>query len=170
MIARDDLRAAVAAGIVTEAQAAHLTSLADSRRGARENLSPSDEPFELFKGFNEIFIVVGLGILAMGWAAIVALWLTGSIGDTMGRTVTASVIGAVVLWGLAEYFIRRRRMVAPAIALSVLWAGNAATGFNAQFAQPFMVAQEDFTSLPLPMAFTTLAIALFWFRFRMPFA
>lgn len=170
MIARDDLRAAVAAGILTEAQAAHLTSLADSRRGARENLSPSDEPFELFKGFNEIFIVVGLGILAMGWGAMVALWLTGSIGDTMGRTVTAAVVGAVVLWALGEYFIRRRRMVAPAIALSLLWAGNAATGFNAQFAQPFMVAQQDFTSLPLPMAFTTLAIALFWIRFRVPFA
>ena len=67
MIMRDDLRAAVAAGIMTEAQAASLASLADARRGARENLAAGDEPFELFKGFNEIFIVVGLGILAAGW-------------------------------------------------------------------------------------------------------
>ncbi len=66
MMDRDDLRAAVGAGIVTEAQAASLASLADSRRGARTDLAVGDEPFELFKGFNEVFIVVGLLILAMG--------------------------------------------------------------------------------------------------------
>jgi len=40
MIDRDDLRAAVAAGVLNEAQAASLASLADSRRGAREALAP----------------------------------------------------------------------------------------------------------------------------------
>ena len=64
MISSDDLRAAVASGLVTEAQAAALTSLADSRHGAREKLDPSDKSFELFRGFNEIFIVIGLLILA----------------------------------------------------------------------------------------------------------
>ncbi|MDO7629496.1 MAG: hypothetical protein MUQ84_01050, partial [Loktanella sp.] len=69
MIGRDDLKAAVGAGIVTEAQAASLAGLADSRRGARSDLAIGDEPFELFKGFNEIFIVVGLLILSFGWAS-----------------------------------------------------------------------------------------------------
>ena len=66
-ISKDDLKAAVGSGLLTEAQAANLISLSDSRRGARENLAVGDEPFELFKGFNEIFIVVGLIILAVGW-------------------------------------------------------------------------------------------------------
>ena len=63
---RDDLRAAVGAGMITEAQAASLTALAQDRAGTRSTLGPQEEPFELFKGFNEIFIVVGLSILYLG--------------------------------------------------------------------------------------------------------
>lgn len=173
-ITADDLRAAVAAGFLSEAQAASLTALSHSRRAARENLSPGDEPFELFKGFNEIFIVVGLLILATGWLGAVAVWVGTSLEigvvDVTGRAVQAALLGAAILWALSEYFVRRRRMVAPAISLAVLWAGNAATGFAAAFAQPFMVAQNDFGSLALPFALTTGALALYWLRFRVPFA
>ncbi len=170
MIGPEDLRAAVSAGIVSESQAVGLTALAHSRRGAREDLAPGDEPFELFKGFNEIFIVVGLVILAVGWWGVVGVWIAASLGGTMERLVTASLIGAATIWALSEYFIRRRRMVAPAIALSVMFAGNAAAGFSAQLAQPFMVAQLDFGSLPLPLFFATMALLFYWIRFRVPFA
>ncbi len=170
MIDRDDLKAAVSAGIVTERQAAHLASLADSRRGARENLAAGDEPFELFKGFNEIFIVVGLVILAMGWSGVAALSLGDSIVDLKRSAVVFGLIGAGVLWLLSEYFIRRRRMVAPAIALSVLFALNAAFTFAAYYAQPFMLVQEDYSSLPWPFMLGTLALLVFWWRFRVPFA
>jgi len=71
---------------------------------------------------------------------------------------------------LSEYFVRRRLMVAPAIALSVLFALNAGFALVAYFAQPFMVAQEDFSSLPLPFALGTVALLVYWFRFRVPFA
>ena len=168
MINRDDLKAAIGAGIVTEAQAASLASLADSRRGARESLAPGDEPFELFRGFNEIFIVVGLVILSIGWGALSGLYVDG--GNYFSRAVTVTIAGAILIWLLAEYFVRRRRMVAPAITLSILWSINASIGFSAEFSQPFMVAQEDFSSLPLPMALTTLSLLLFWWRFRVPFA
>ncbi|MGL4320869.1 MAG: hypothetical protein ACRCS3_08405, partial [Paracoccaceae bacterium] len=170
MVGADDLRAAIGAGILTEAQAANLKALADSRRGARENLAPGDEPFELFKGFNEVFIVVGLGILALGWVGVAGIYVAVGGGDTLTKTVMAAFIGALILWGLSEYFVRRRRMVAPAIALSIMFAGNAAVGMGAQFAQPFMLAQEDYASLPLPSALTTLALFVYWFRFRVPFA
>lgn len=167
---QDDLRAAVGSGLLSEAQAASLLALADSRRGARENLAPGDEPFELFKGFNEIFIVIGLLILASGWMAFTAVDLAGSLGGYQQKAVYSAIAGAAVLWLLSEYFIRRRRMVAPAIALSLLWAGNAGTGFTAYFSQPFMIAQNDFSSLPLPVAAATATIAVFWMRFRVPFA
>ena len=170
MIERDDLRAAVSAGIVTERQAAALATLSDSRRGAREGLSPGDEPFELFKGFNEIFIVIGLVILASGWLGMNAVTMTTEIVNYRTQTITTAAIAAAVLWLLSEYFIRRRRMVAPAIALSVLFAANAAAGLIAAFAQPFMVVQQDFSSLPWPFGLTTLALAVFWLRFRVPFA
>ena len=49
-LTRDDIRAAVGSGMITEAQAASLIALADSRRGVREHMSGLDEPFELFRG------------------------------------------------------------------------------------------------------------------------
>ena len=170
MMDRDDLRAAVGAGIVTEGQAASLTSLADSRRGARTDLAVGDEPFELFKGFNEVFIVVGLLILAMGWAGVVGVAYAAEITNPQQAAMLYGSIGALIIWAMSEYFIRRRRMVGPAIALSILFTGNAAIALTAYFAQPFMVAQQDYASLPLPFILGTAAIGVFWYRFRVPFA
>ncbi|UYV37301.1 hypothetical protein N4R57_20515 [Rhodobacteraceae bacterium D3-12] len=170
MIDRDDLRAAVSAGILTEAQAASLTGLAHSRTGARENLAPGDEPFELFKGFNEIFIVIGLLILASGWVSVNAVAMATEIVNYRLQTMTMAGIGAVVLWLLSEYFIRRRRMIAPAIALSILFAINALVGLTASESQPFMIAQQDYSSLPYPVLLSALAVLVYWWRFRVPFA
>ncbi|TNC74314.1 hypothetical protein [Rubellimicrobium roseum] len=179
----DDLRAAVATGVLSEAQAARLTALAQSRRGAREGLAPGDEPFELFKGFNEIFIVTGLIILTVGWLSAVSVWIAGTIDpsdDPLRLVAQVALAGAVVVWGLSEYFVRRRRMVAPAIALSVLWAGNAALGFlGGQAGEALLMgtvaSQTGFAVFPyealtLPLALSTAAIALYWLRFRVPFA
>ncbi len=170
MIERDDLKAAVGSGLLSEQQAASLISLADSRRGARENLTPGDEPFELFKGFNEIFIVIGLIILSVGWWGVVALALGDEIVDLTRYAIVVAGAGAVLLWLLSEYFVRRRRMVAPAIALSVMFAGNAAFGFLAAMTQPFMIAQNDYSSVPLPLLLATLSLVVYWWRFRVPFA
>lgn len=172
MIVRDDIRAAVASGLINEKQAADLISLSDSRRGARENLHPGDEPFELFKGFNEIFIVVGLLILAMGWSGVLALILGDQMafGSLQRNTVIAGVLSGVMLWLLSEYFVRKRRMVAPAIALSVLFGINAASSFILGMSEPFMVAQNDYTSVPLPLFLATLTLLIYWWRFRVPFA
>ena len=131
MIDPADLRAAVGAGILTEAQAASLVQLSHARTGARHDLSAGDEPFELFKGFNEIFIVVGLVILALGWSGMIAATMGARIGDVQGQALSFGAAGAIVVWILAEYFTRRRRMVAPSIALAILFAGNAATALAA---------------------------------------
>jgi hypothetical protein len=170
LISDHDLRAAVASGLLSESQAARLTALAHSRSGARENLDPGDEPFELFKGFNEIFIVVGLAILTAGWIAVNGLAVATEFVNYKTQATGATAVGAVFVWLISEYFIRRRRMVAPAIALSILFAANAFVGFNAHFAQPFMLAQDDLSSLPLPLGLSILALGLFWYRFKVPFA
>ena len=169
-ISKDDLKAAVGSGLLTEAQAANLISLSDSRRGARENLAVGDEPFELFKGFNEIFIVVGLIILAVGWYSIAGIYFAASINNVQTYWGTIALISAGTLWLLSEYFVRSRRMVAPAIALTVMFAGNAAAGFVAFFSEPFMVAQDNYESVPFPLILATLSLAIYWWRFRVPFA
>lgn len=170
MIKTDDIRASVAAGILTERQAASLTALAHSRRGAREGLHPGDEPFELFKGFNEIFIIVGLLILSLGWAGLISAIFDTQIIGLRYAALWYGIPGAVVLWLLSEYFIWRRRMVGPAIALSILFAINAGATLIAYFANPFMIGLLELSSLQFPLALTTIAVAAFWLRFRVPFA
>ncbi|MEO1537450.1 MAG: hypothetical protein AAFR73_06935 [Pseudomonadota bacterium] len=170
MIDTDDIRAAVGAGVLTEAQAASLTALAESRRGAREGLSPGDEPFELFRGFNEVFVMVGLVILAAGWVGVVGWTVYDQLETWRSTSIFYSGVSAALLWLLAEYFVRRRRMVGPAILLTVMFAGNAAFGFIQKYAQVFMLAQEDFSSLILPGLLTVGAVFVFWLRFKVPFA
>ncbi len=170
MIERDDLKAAVSSGLISERQAADLISLSDSRRGARENLASGDEPFELFKGFNEIFIVIGLLILSIGWWTVAGVAIADNMSDIFATATGIGALSGAVIWALSEYFIRKRRMVAPAIMLSMMFAGTAAGVLNLMFAEPFMVAQNDFSSVPLPLFLATLALLVFWWRFRVPFA
>lgn len=170
MIETDDIRASVAAGILSEKQAAALTALSHSRRGAREGLAPGDEPFELFKGFNEIFIITGLIILSVGWIGLVVAFFGGNIINPRDAAISYGVPTAIVIWLLSEYFIWRRRMVGPAIFLSIQFAANAGITLVSYLAEPFMLAQQDYTSLPLPLFLSTVAVFVFWLRFRVPFA
>lgn len=120
MIDRDDLRAAVGAGILTEAQATRLAGLADERRGLRLASGPSDEPFELFQGLNEIFIVVGMSILFSGWMAVTGLAVLSDFDSSPATGAIFAAIALGVLAASARYFTLRRRMVAPSIALAIL--------------------------------------------------
>ncbi|MFO6465182.1 hypothetical protein ACK8OR_12380 [Jannaschia sp. KMU-145] len=169
MIERDDLRAAVGAGTLTEAQAASLVGLADARRRGRASIRPSEEPFELFRGFNEIFIVVGLGILSFGWFGVWSIFVSSS-----SNVATVAMIGALATLGLiallSEYFIRRRRMIAPAIALTISWA-VVAFGFWAMWNRSVTVfGGLDLEAAVVPLALTTASTFAYWLRYRVPFA
>ncbi len=107
-ITEDDLRAATAAGIIDEAQAARLGALAHQRAGRLAQGLPEDEPFELFKGFAEIFVSLGL-ILLIGSAAAFATAIGGVFAITLGL--------AALCWFAGIYFTLRRRMTLPSIVL-----------------------------------------------------
>ena len=62
----NDLRAAVAADIITEKQATAMRVMIEKRIGYRDFMKREDEPFEFFSGFAEIFVTVGLSILFTG--------------------------------------------------------------------------------------------------------
>ncbi|WP_380055886.1 hypothetical protein ACFE33_01350 [Falsihalocynthiibacter sp. SS001] len=109
----DDVRAAVAAGVINESQASRLVTMAQSRQGVRTYLSGEDEPFEFFRGFAEIFVTVGLGLLFAGIFAITAL---------LGGGAVVPIVGMLLCAGFAVYFTKKRRMSLPSIAL--------ATGFG----------------------------------------
>nr|WP_309502748.1 hypothetical protein [uncultured Roseovarius sp.] len=115
-LTEDDLRAAAAAGIIDEAQAARLTQLAHARAGRIAQNLPDDEPFELFRGFAEIFVSVGLILLLSGSMALVVV-----VGNPL---IIALVLGALC-WMASLYFTNRRRMALPSIVLTIGYASSA---------------------------------------------
>lgn len=165
-ITRDDVRAAVASGTLTEAQAASLIVLSEERAGVRAHLSGLDEPFELFRGFNEIFIVVGLAILYMGFAGVAGMTLFGTMsGYRLGMIYAGVGMGAVIL--LANYFTLKRRMVAPSIALSVMF-GLLAGQFGISFAA--MLDLNTPATLTTAAGIAGVALTGYYALFRVPFA
>ena len=153
-----DLRAAVSAGMISEIQATRLAALGESRRGLRARVG--DEPFELFRGLNDVFVAVGVGILGAGG------WLLGLAFGEFGP----GLLGLIGAWFLAEYLTRRRRMTLPSLLLAIgftVSAGMAATALIPNISAAGQASGLDFA--PLTLAPLAAALAFFW-RFRLPFA
>lgn len=157
----EDLRAAVAAGILSEAQAASLSALANDRAGKRAGLPQEDEPFEFFRGFSEIFISIGLIILLTGATAL----LTVFGGFALLTLVPLGT--AVIAWWWAGYFTLKRRMTLPSMVLATAYGigivifvftllGQGGTELRATSILGFLAS--------------ALAMMLWYRRFRLPFA
>ncbi|MDP1669146.1 hypothetical protein [Phaeovulum sp.] len=159
-ITREDLRAAVAAGHVTEAQASRLIVLADTRAGQRGAMGAEDEPFELFKGFAEIFVSVGLVILISGIVGVSAL---------LGDPGAIMLFWAAVCWAFAFYFTRRRRMVLPSIVLVTSYA-MALAGVGVWMVGKALDLESTFTGAALSVLAIIGVGLIVWYRvFRLPF-
>lgn len=172
-----DLGAAVAAGILTEGQAARLTALIADRRSGRARLPDEDEPFEIFSGFSEIFISVGLVMLFLGIGGVGLLLATAAAGAgvTPFLAVRAGVAaGAMLLaWLMAEHFTRRRRMSLPSIALATTFAW-CAVRLTWSLAWFLVDVRRLVPWTPANMAIGAAgglaAMLLYYRRFRLPFA
>lgn len=155
----DDIRAGVAAGIIDEAQAARLLALAHERQGKRDLLPADEEPFELFRGFSEIFISVGLIML-----------ITGIIGASVltSSMLFSGLLGVAMCYVFARYFTIKRRMVLPSIVLTV--------GFGMALSPIFLLIGEavfvDANGPAIPVILGAMMIASYavWYRlFKIPF-
>lgn len=157
----EDLRAAVAAGILTEAQAASLSALANARSGKRGAMPAEDEPFEFFRGFSEIFISIGLVILLSGVTALLA-WFGG-----FGLLVAVPLITAAIAWWWAGYFTLKRRMTLPSMVLATAFGCGlvifAFTILNQGGLDQRMVGILGF-------ALAALGMVLWYRRFHLPFS
>ena len=157
----EDLRAAVAAGILDEAQAARLKALADDRAGKRATLPAEDEPFEFFRGFSEIFISIGLIILLSGVTALLA----GFGGFALLTLVP--LLSAAIAWWWATYFTLKRRMTLPSMVLaSAYGAGILIFAFT-------VLARSGIDERGVAVGgflLAALGMVLWYRRFRLPFA
>ncbi|WP_136636082.1 hypothetical protein [Pseudooceanicola onchidii] len=157
---RDDLRAAVAAGALTEAQATRVLTLAEERVGTRAAQVADDEPFELFRGFSEIFVTVGLGLL---FSAVLPF------AFALGRPAVLLVAVAVVCFYLARYFTLKRRMVLPSIALVIGYA-FCVFGTVADLTGQWSLSLTGSTLWGFVVCGVTAAALAIWYRvFRLPF-
>jgi hypothetical protein len=156
-----DLRAAVAAGIMTERQAASLTVLAQGRAGQRSAMPPEDEPFEFFRGFSEIFVSIGLIILLTGIAAVLSLF------GGLAIQAALPLVCAGIAWWWAGYFTLKRRMNLPSMVLALAFGIGVFLSSVTLLGMPFEALR-----LPLVGSFViaALAMALWYRRFRLPFA
>ncbi len=156
-----DLRAAVAAGHLSEAQATQILTLAQQRAGQRATMTAEDEPFEFFRGFAEIFVSVGLVILFVGLSLILTV-----IGG-VNTLIFLPAIWAACAWFLAGYFTLRRRMNLPSMVLAVAFAAGVFASATAVAVQ-FEVGARVGVVGPALLAMTGMAL---WFsRYRLPFA
>lgn len=162
-IEADDLRAAVAAGAITEAQAANILTISQDRQGHRQHMRGEDEPFEFFRGFSEIFISVGLVIFLSG-----ILMLLGFVGISSQAFTFIPAVMAVVVWWMARYFTLKRRMILPSMFLAVSFGVAFSTfviGIMSQ--QDWPNAQRILTHSCL---YGAAAMAIWYWRFRLPVA
>jgi hypothetical protein len=157
----EDLRAAVAAGILSEAQAASLSALANDRAGKRAALPQEDEPFEFFRGFSEIFISIGLVILLTGVTALLAAF------GGFALLTLVPLMSAAIAWWWATYFTLKRRMTLPSMVLATAFGIGilifAFTVLGRSAIDERGVAIGGFT-------LAALGLVAWYRRFRLPFA
>lgn len=158
MISNDILTLAVTRGIINAAQAEQLRVLAGVD-------TPPDDPEKLrfITGFGDIFVAIGI-----------VLFLT-ALGIFLGGFGMAGTGGALALvsWGLAEFFTRKRRMALPSILLLGAFVG--ATFFAVLGLMPGKHDGAIFETLAagsfiVPAVVAAGAAYLHYRRFRLPIA
>jgi hypothetical protein len=106
MLRQEDLDAAVAADIVTRAQADALRDLAAKREASRTAQLGHEERFRFMRGFNDFFFATGVVMLGAGMMYFA--------GPGSGGNLAA----ALVVWMLAELLVRGMRLVLPGLLLA----------------------------------------------------
>lgn len=161
----EDLSAAVAAGHISAAQAEALRSFVLERQ--RPRYVGRDEPFVLFRNFNEVFLSLGVVLIA---GAAVALSGAGGVSTPW------IALGAVLMWGLAEYFARRRRLTGPSVVAAAAFvsftAGLAGQGFEAwsgtTVASLWLPSDASSAKWLAMSGAAFLAALVFYWRFHVP--
>lgn len=161
--ARDLIARGLGAGIITQDQARRLAGLAAEGSGAE--VARDDEALRFVTGFADIFVTIGLGLFFGAFALL-------------ARDAVSFAIIAMLAWGLAEFFTRRRRMALPSIVLLAIFAASTFASLCAVFEVGDVravspspqggMAAHDLFAVTAALAGTCALIALHYWRFRVP--
>jgi hypothetical protein len=156
-----------------------------ARRASARTVDEIDEErFRFMRGFNDVFFSIGIVLLgaAIVHYSAVALNVYGATHPAMPILIWG--VGAAICWALSELLVRRMRAVLPGILLSMLFVFfvlRGAPAFNV--ASYFHVAPwiggdtvlgqlrgVVLGEIPFTALVAALAAALYYLRFRLPFA
>ena len=149
MYTDENLTDAVTQGIFTEESIQKFRRHISSQRATA---TADEENFKLLASFNDIFVVIACALLLFSIS-----WVTYSISPVL-TMVSVSMLS----WGLAEFFVLKRKMALPAIVLLITFVGAV-----------FALVQSFFGSLSelsvmLAGAASSLSAWLHWRRFKVP--
>lgn len=172
MPSADELAPAVAAGIITAEQARRVAALGMPAVQLATEESPAadadDEVVHFARGFQDVFLTIGL-VLLMAGAAIAAPL---ALGVAAGAFAVAGLAFA-----LAWYFTRRRMLVLPSIALAIGFSLFIGMGTGLVLGgQGWADLMPRYGGVMSPLSLLAggvaagLAAALFFALFRLPFA
>jgi hypothetical protein len=154
MFYEEDLKSAVQAGILTK-ETAEAFRLHISQKQPQ---LVDEEHFRLMTGFNDIFVVIACLLLLVSINLVLG-WL-------------GSIACAATAWGLAEFFVRKRRMAFPAIVLLIAFVAYVFTSsflfVGAVNVSPSHLMEANAINYILPAILATLAAWLHWRRFKVP--
>jgi len=152
MISEDNIQSAISAGILDEATANALKAHANKANSASSDVA-DEEHFRLISGFNDIFVVIA------------SLLLLSSL-SWIGGAKFGSLLAAVAAWGLAEFFVLKRRMALPAIVLLLAFVGYLFVASKALLMPAtYLDAAQTFI---IPSIVAAIAALLHWLRFKVP--
>jgi hypothetical protein len=174
-IESEDIDAAVAAGVMPQAQADTLRAfVAERHRSRLEQAGAEDERFRFMTGFNDFFFAIGILLLGFGM-----MFFTGGVP-------LPSLVAALMIWALSELLVRRMRLVLPGILLSLFFIAFVFLAVPAdlttltarvvpgQVIGSFWLDAFGLSGLPAAAAAKAIigaaAAALYYWRFRLPFA
>ena len=153
MYTDEDLNYAVKKGVFTNNAVTEFRSLL-----AKETHTAlvDEENFRLIGGFNDIFIVIACALLLFSSA-----WVIRPVNESL-----AMLVFALLSWGLAEFFVLKRKMALPAIALLLSFVGGVFwCVFSIMSTIPsFSIQIASFIGAVV----ATLSAYCHWRRFRVP--
>ncbi len=149
MYTDEDLDYAVKQGIFTDTSVAEFRAkLASSKNTS----SVDEENFSLLSSFNDIFVVIACLLLLFS-----SRWVVQGVNESLGFAVFS-----LLAWGLAEFFVRKRKLALPAIVLLLSFVGGV---FALCLALFHPLSEISFIAA---FAIATVAAYLHWLRFQVP--
>ena len=165
-LSEQDLDRAVGEGVISARQRDMLVAMAAAgshpaeAQSGRPAVTADEEPFELFQGFAEIFVALGIVILIGGVAGIVEFTIAEGLAPFFVLLLSA---------GLGHYYARHRRMTLPSIVSLIGVAASLGWFMVGVFG--VMSPDEYDTTLPVMLAsLSTMAVMVWIYRkYRLPF-